>query len=241
VAAAVRELEIPYPVLLDADRGTWQLYANHYWPAKYLADPRGYLRFEHVGEGAYGQTEEWIQELLREAGDTAPMPPILSPLREEDRPGAVCYPATREIYLGWHRGKLIADEGYRPEEDVRHAPRPKPEPPGHFTARGLWHHGAEYLESREPGAELELVCDAVGVNLVAAPAETGEAVEVEVRVLEDGAAGGPAVVHWDRPRMAPLVRGTDFRRWHLVLRFPDPGTRVFTFSFETCVEPPQPS
>jgi thiol-disulfide isomerase/thioredoxin len=245
VAAAVRELGIPYPVLLDAERGTWQLYANHYWPAKYLADPRGYLRFEHVGEGAYGQTEEWIQELLREAGDTAPMPAILAPLRDEDRPGAVCYPATREIYLGWHRGKLIADEGYRPEEDVRHASRPEPAPPGLFTARGLWHHAAEYLESREAGAELELVCDAVGVNLVAAPAAPGDTVAVEVRILEAGgeetAPPAPAVVHWDRPRMACLVHAPDFRRWHLVLRFPQPGTRVFTFSFETCVEPPRPS
>jgi vancomycin permeability regulator SanA len=38
-----------------------------------------------------------------------------------------------------------------------------------------------------------------------------------------------------------LVHASDFRRWHLVLRFPQPGTRVFTFSFETCVEPPRPS
>jgi len=120
VAAAVRDEGLPYSVLLDQDRATWLQFANHYWPAKYLIDARGYLRYEHFGEGAYGETEEWIQRLLREAGDTAPMPEPLEPVREEDRPGAVCYPATREIHVGYHRGKLLAPEGYRPGEEVRH-------------------------------------------------------------------------------------------------------------------------
>ena len=131
---------------------------------------------------------------------------------------------------------------------MRHARRDEPAPPGLFTARGLWHHAAEYLESREAGAELELVCDAAGVNLVAAPAPGVEAVEVEVRILDEQEAGetgsdpvGPIIDRWDRPRMARLVHSPDFRRWHLVLRFPQPGTRVLTFSFDTCVEPPRPS
>ena len=148
VAAAVRDEGLPYPVLLDQDRGTWLRFANHYWPAKYLVDARGYLRYEHFGEGAYGETEEWIQRLLREAGDTAPMPEPLEPVREEDRPGAVCYPATREIHAGYHRGKLLAPEGYRPGEEVRHREREEgPAPPGMFSARGLWLHHAESLES----------------------------------------------------------------------------------------------
>ncbi|HYN20897.1 MAG TPA: redoxin domain-containing protein, partial [Thermoanaerobaculia bacterium] len=76
VAAAVRAEGIPYSVVLDNSREIWQLFANHYWPAKYLVDARGYLRYEHFGEGAYGHTEELIQLLLREAGDENPMPPI---------------------------------------------------------------------------------------------------------------------------------------------------------------------
>ncbi|MFY9820659.1 MAG: redoxin domain-containing protein [Thermoanaerobaculia bacterium] len=245
VAAAVRAEGIPYPVILDPDRGTWLRFANHYWPAHYLIDARGYLRYEHFGEGAYGETEEWIQRLLREAGDTGAMPELLAPVREEDRPGAVCYPATRETHLGFHRGKLLAPEGYRPGEEVRHRGRPEgPAPPGMFTARGLWRHEAEYLETREEGAELELVCDASGVNLVLAPAlePVGE-LEIEVDggpvpAAERGAdvveREGRTFAAWERASLVRLVDSPVFRQRHLVLRFPRPGARAYAFSFSTC-------
>jgi len=247
VAAAVRDEGLPYPVLLDEDRATWLRFANHYWPAKYLIDARGYLRYEHFGEGAYGETEEWIQRLLREAGDAAPMPGLLAPVRGEDRPGAVCYPATREIHLGFHRGKLLAPEGYRPGEEVRHREREEgPAPPGMFSARGLWHHEAEYLESREPGAQLDLVCDAAGVNLVLEPAGEleievdGEPVAREERGADVVEREGRTFAVWERPRMVRLVDSELFRRRRLALRFLQPGTRAYAFSFSTCVTSPQP-
>jgi hypothetical protein len=241
VAAVVRDLAIPYPVLLDQDRATWTRFANHYWPAEYLIDARGYLRWEHFGEGAYGETERWIQRLLREAGDEETMPEPLAPLREEDRPGAVCYPATREIHLGFHRGRLLAPEGYRPGEEVRHRQREEgPAPPGMFSARGLWLHRAESLECRETGAELDLVCDAAGVNLVLEPAGELE-IEVDggpVAAEERGAdivqRNGRTVAVWERGRMVRLVDSSRFRRRHLVLRFPRPGVRAYAFSFSTC-------
>lgn len=247
VRAAVEAEGIPYPILLDRDRETWKLFANHYWPARYLIDARGYLRYEHFGEGAYGHTEEWIQLLLREAGDGGPMPPLLQPLREEDRPGAVCHPVTPEVYVGFHRGKLIAAEGYRPHEEVRHREAEEPAPPGMLTAQGLWLHEAEYLETREPGAELELVCEAASVNAVLEPA--GE-VEVEVdgapvREEERGAdvveRDGRTFAVWERARMVYLVGGGDFRQRRINLRFPRPGVRVYTFSFTSCVQGPAPS
>ena len=248
VAAAVRAEGIHYPVLLDQDRGTWQRFANHYWPAQYLIDARGYLRYEHFGEGAYGQTEEWLQRLLREAGDTAPMPELLAPVREEDRPGAVCYPATREVHLGFHRGKLLAPEGYRPGEEVRHRDREEgPAPPGMFTARGLWRHEAEFLETRERGAELDLICEASGVNLVLEPAleRVGELeIEVDGGPVPAAERGADVVVQdgrtfalWERPRMVRLVDSPVFRRRHLVLRFAQPGVRAYAFSFSTCARP----
>lgn len=241
VAAAVAREGITYPVLLDNDRATWRRFANRAWPARYLADARGYLRFEHFGEGAYEETERWIQRLLREAGDTRPLPEPMAPLRPEDSPGAACHPATREIYLGWHRGRLLAPEGYRPEEEVRHAGRDAPAPEGMFAARGLWLHAAEYLEAREDGAELELVCDAAGVQAVVGP--PGELGELEVEV--DGAPvppelrgedlaerGGRTVAAWDRPRMLRLLAGPRFGRRHLLVRAA-PGVRLYTFTFTT--------
>jgi thiol-disulfide isomerase/thioredoxin len=245
VAGIVAAEGIAYPVLLDRDKATWQRFANHYWPSRYLIDARGYLRYEHFGEGAYGDTEDWIQRLLREAGDTAPMPAILEPVRGEDRPGAVCYPATREIHAGFHRGKLLAPEGYRPGEEVRHRDREEgPAPPGMFTARGLWRHEAEYLEAREPGAEIEIVCDAAGVNAVLEPggeieiAADGGPVEEAERGADVVERDGRTVAVWDRGRMVRLIGGGTFRRRRLTLRFLSPGIRIYAFSFTSCVQAP---
>ncbi len=246
VAAAVRGEGLPYSVLLDPDRANWQRFANHYWPAKYLVDARGYLRYEHFGEGSYGETEEWIQRLLREAGDAAPMPELLEPVREEDRPGAVCYSATREIHIGYHRGKLLAPEGYRPGEEVRHQGREEgPAPPGMFSARGLWLHHAESLEAREPGAEIDLVCEASGVNLVLEPGGEleiemdGAPVPPEERGADVVERGGRTFAVWDRARMVRLIDSARFGRRHLVLRFGKPGVRAYAVSFSSTCEVPE--
>ena len=57
VRSAVRRLGIRYPVALDNDFATWRAYANQYWPAKYLIDRTGRIRFHHFGEGDYDETE----------------------------------------------------------------------------------------------------------------------------------------------------------------------------------------
>ena len=66
--AAVERLEIAYPVAQDNDGKTWREYENHYWPTLYLIDKRGHIRYKHVGEGAYQETEDAIQALLSETG-----------------------------------------------------------------------------------------------------------------------------------------------------------------------------
>lgn len=63
---AVEELEILYPVAEDNEGATWQAYRTRYWPTLYLIDKDGRLRFSHIGEGRYQETEEAIQALLNE-------------------------------------------------------------------------------------------------------------------------------------------------------------------------------
>src|SRR5207253_641666 len=91
VLRAVRANDIRYPVVMDNDYAIWQAYANRYWPAKYLVDGNGNLRYYHFGEGAYAETEEAIQALLRESVPQILLPGRMDPVRDEDRPGAVCY------------------------------------------------------------------------------------------------------------------------------------------------------
>jgi hypothetical protein len=63
---AVARLEVPYPVAQDNEGVTWRAYENHYWPSLYLIDKRGHLRYNHIGEGRYAETEAAIQTLLDE-------------------------------------------------------------------------------------------------------------------------------------------------------------------------------
>ena len=63
---AVNELRIEYPVAQDNDGTTWRAYNNQYWPTLYLIDKKGNLRYMHIGEGAYEETEAAIQTLLAE-------------------------------------------------------------------------------------------------------------------------------------------------------------------------------
>jgi len=70
VEDAIADNEISYPVVQDNELATWSAWGNQYWPAKYLIDANGQVRFTHFGEGAYSETEEAIRVLLAEAGDS---------------------------------------------------------------------------------------------------------------------------------------------------------------------------
>lgn len=66
VKTYLREHDIAYPVAIDNDFSTWNRYGNRYWPAMYLIDKKGVVRYTRAGEGGYDQTEQMIQMLLGE-------------------------------------------------------------------------------------------------------------------------------------------------------------------------------
>jgi thiol-disulfide isomerase/thioredoxin len=66
VRQAVTNNDIKFPVILDNDRVNWDAFGNRYWPRFYLADSEGYIRYNHIGEGAYDETENMIKLLLKE-------------------------------------------------------------------------------------------------------------------------------------------------------------------------------
>ena len=101
VRRAVERLEVPYPVVIDAQMELWDFYGNEGWPARYLWDTAGSLFSLHYGEGAYEETEREIQELL--GIEEEPLPP----LRPEDAPG-VLLPAQTEDQLGAYSGPYEA-------------------------------------------------------------------------------------------------------------------------------------
>jgi hypothetical protein len=66
VKEALVRLDVPYPVAIDNDWQTWRAYSNRYWPAKYIIDKAGNIRYIHIGEGGYEEQEEIIKALLIE-------------------------------------------------------------------------------------------------------------------------------------------------------------------------------
>jgi len=71
VAAKVREFGLQHPVMMDNDFAYWRALNNRYWPAFYLVDKQGRIRFRHVGETHAGDSraqaiESDVRKLLAE-------------------------------------------------------------------------------------------------------------------------------------------------------------------------------
>lgn len=64
VKQALAQHKITYPVAIDNNFQTWKAYKNEYWPHLFLADRQGNLVYDHIGEGAYTETEQKINQLL---------------------------------------------------------------------------------------------------------------------------------------------------------------------------------
>ncbi|MBM3947512.1 MAG: redoxin domain-containing protein [SAR202 cluster bacterium] len=240
---------LDYPIVLDNDRKIWRAYSNRYWPAKYLVDGRGLVRYVHFGEGAYGETEEAIQKLLRETGPGLALPPLMEPVRDSDRPGTACYMVTPELYLGYQRGRLGNPRGYTPDQVAEyHDPGRHAE--GYVYLSGRWLCNAEaalYAGSSGEGT-IALRYTAKEVNLVLNPL-SGQPGTLTVRqdglpldphdaaddVLRDG-AGRPCVTV-DGPRMYRLVNNRELGSHELALSTASAGLGAYAFTFVSCVVP----
>jgi thiol-disulfide isomerase/thioredoxin len=250
VLRSVREQDIQYPVVLDNDYAIWQAYANRYWPAKYLLDGNGYLRYHHFGEGAYGGTEEAVQALLRESFPQILLPGLMDPVRDEDAPGAVCYRVTPELYLGYARGAIGNAAGVRPDAPATYTD-PGKHTDGYFYLEGDWLLTGEYL-ARPAGAtfesKLRVPYMAKDVNLVVHPPSFGGA--ATIAIAQDGAplaaedagedvvAGAAvSVVTVDTPRMYRLVANREIDRHELTLSTTSDGVTMYAFTFTSCLVP----
>ncbi len=268
VQRAIDEFELPYPVLLDSEQENWTRFANRAWPTKYLVDAQGYIRLKRQGEGYYAALETAVQTLLRQHDPELTLPDPLPPLRPEDRPGAVCYRPTPELYAGYQGGGLFGGalgnaEGYVTDAITLYAlPQRARRAAGQFYVEGFWQARPEALaHAGENGGRILLPYAAAGVNAVLSP--SGDAVEllldlrpstqpplVEVRLdgssLSRSEAGadvvfdgdGRSFLHVTRPRMFRVTRHQTVRPRELALIFRARGLALYSFTFDTCIAPP---
>jgi hypothetical protein len=229
VRASVEEMNVRYPVALDPEYAVWEAFANHYWPAIYIADADGQIRYHHFGEGAYDECEQVIQALLREAGRDG----IDNDLVSVDLEGF-------EVQADWQN--LESPETYLGMEQARNFARGVPAGSlqlNQWTVSGDWafERKASVLNGSE--GQLAFRFHARDVNLVMGPPERGAS--IPFRVLVDGeppgdthgfdvdADGRGAVTE---QRLHQLIREPGSITDRTVeLTFLEPGVEAYCFTF----------
>src|SRR5215211_9309728 len=233
-------LNVPYPIAVDSDYGVWQAFDNHYWPAVYLADAQGRIRYHHFGEGEYAMTEMAIQQLLVEAGaeDVDPTLVAVDPVGLEV---AADYQTLRspETYLGYGQATGMASPDGLRSDEAHDYPPPTRLRLNEWAPAGGWAISRRAATATAPNARLAYRFQARDVNLVMGPAERGTS--IPFRVYLDG-------------ELATGAHGTDVdadgtgtvteQRTYQLIRQPapiservfeievlDPGVELFCFTF----------
>ncbi|MCR2765158.1 redoxin domain-containing protein [Microbacterium sp. zg.B48] len=189
VRMQAQDLGVRYPVAIDNDYGVWDEFANHYWPALYIADAAGRIRFHHYGEGEYERTEMVIQRLLVDAGS----PRVDRELVLVDPVGVEVAADWRslqspETYLGYAQSAGFASEDPA-AFDRRHAYSGAARLPlNGWDLTGEWTVTSQAVVADRSGGRISFAFHARDVNLVMGPARAGES--IPFRILLDGEAVG---------------------------------------------------
>jgi thiol-disulfide isomerase/thioredoxin len=239
VEDAVRDLKVIYPVPIDSNYEIWQAFHNEYWPALYLIDGKGRIRYYHPGEGEYSEAEHAIQELLKENGDTTVDETTVSvsaagveaaPSGDEESP---------ETYVGYRRGERFASPE-RLAQDSRRTYSPPVRPSlNQWGLSGSWNVGEESAVLQAAGGKIVFRFHARDLHMVLAPGKDGKPVRFNVRL--DGAAtagdcgadsGPDGTGEVREPRLYQLIRQKGpIEDRTFEIEFLDPGVQAFAFTF----------
>jgi thiol-disulfide isomerase/thioredoxin len=222
VRRAVGELGVRYPVVIDNDFAIWRSFDNHYWPALYLVDRDGRVRFHHYGEGAYEECERAIQELLG-VDEPAVRVDADGVAEAADWDGL----GSPETYVGRARGERRTDH---PADALG---------PNQWSLGGAWSVGDEAAVLNTAPGSIAYRFQARDLNLVLGPPESGAPVRFTVR-LDGEPPGEDHGVDVDEsgdgtlsePRMYQLVRlrsGAGDRTFEVT--FLEAGVHAYVFTF----------
>ena len=260
VTKAVNDYGIGWPVALDNDFTTWRNYSNRFWPAKYLIDKAGVVRYRHFGEGKYAETEEKIRELIEETGvdlsgaiHELPKDQTIDAGFLNNRGAYV----TRELYAGYERGfgDLHFGQGgyvsqvdyYRNRDQTADFVLPEDLLPHQIYFNGPWHIGPEHVRHGRTSEDYEdsisLVYSARSVNVVLT-SESGE--PYKVRMTADGeyltedtkgadvtiGEDGESYILVTEPKMYNIVENPSYVEGEtLVMSSMSPDFGLFAFTF----------
>jgi thiol-disulfide isomerase/thioredoxin len=226
VRRAAQEMRVEYPIALDPDYGVWNDFGNRYWPAVYLADAEGRIRYHHFGEGDYIDCERAIQMLLREAGADDVSDDLVS-----------VTPEGFEVQADWDA--LRSPETYLGSEQGRGRSSPDSLRLNEWGLAGDWMVESTAIVSKGEGSTLAFRFHARDVNLVLRPRD--ESATRPFRVRLDGEAPGESAgddVDGEgrgqvaEPRLYQLIRqqGPIADRT-FEIEFAEPGVEAYVFTF----------
>jgi thiol-disulfide isomerase/thioredoxin len=241
VVANARTFGVEYPIALDPDYGVWRAFANRYWPALYVADVEGRIRYHHFGEGEYVMSEMVVQQLLLEAGRDDVDLDLVS-VQPEGFEVAADWTTLRspETYLSFGRSAGFASsEPPRFDEPHSYQEPARPLSLNQWAPTGTWTLAAHAAVLNEAPGRIGFRFQARDVNLVMGPPERGAS--LPFRVLLDGAAPGAAAGFdvdaegngaLDGQRLYQLIRvpGTVGERL-VEIEFLAPGAEAYCFTF----------
>lgn len=225
VAQAIKDFKLPYPIVQDNDFATWRAYNNRYWPAKYLIDKEGYIRYTHFGEGAYDETEKVIQELLKETG-------AKDVSNEINNPTYQVQAKTPEIYLGYGRIDNFASPEQIKQNALGTYTFPATLGSNQVAYAGNWNVMEEYANPRRD-ATLTLNFDAKEVFLVMRTKGTPAKVKVYLddKMQHFGENTVSGIVTVDSDRLYKLINLPSPGRHILKLEFEDNNAELYAFTF----------
>lgn len=207
----------------DNDFGTWSAFANRYWPAKYLIDANGVIRYEHFGEGEYDATDRAIASLLKEAGvdisETGDI--VTSP--EKIYSG----PITPETYLSSRSWPAFGNAQGEPTDAILKYVAPLVFTLNKYYLSGSWQLTEDESETlRSDVGEISMRFRGGEINLVLGLEDGAKPVKAEVMV--DGKDAGTFMV--DRHDLYNLFKG-DYGEHDITLKLTGKGVQAFAFTF----------
>ena len=242
VKQAVTRFGIKYPVLLDNDHGTWNAFQNSYWPRKYLIDSEGFIRYDHIGEGGYVETENAIRNLLAErTGQQSISSTIVNQTSlsvPESQSVDFNQIKTPELYFGYQyaRAQLGNNEGFDPEKIVNYTLPSSKLKPNAIYLEGEWKNNADSMELVGNKGKIILDYSAKSINIVAG----GEGEITVVEFGKDNQTRNPysgndldseAKLTIDGQRLYNIGSHQDYGNHQIAIDISGTGFRIYTFTF----------
>jgi thiol-disulfide isomerase/thioredoxin len=191
VRRAAMDLNVGYPIAVDTDYAIWRGFNNNFWPALYLIDAQGRIRYSHFGEGEYEQSERKIQQVLAEAG-AGGVPQDLVAVDPRGLEAAAAWGSLQspETYVGYARTQGFASPGGAIRDQRRVYAIPSRLSLNQWAFSGDWTIGSQATTLHDAGGRIAYRFHARDLHLILGPAGPGTSVRFRVRI--DGQSPGAA-------------------------------------------------